>query len=59
MPANSLTGRLLKNHLNVIGRSPVITRQATLADSATFDGSSPNANEAILGGTKQKFSEMI
>lgn len=51
MPANSLTGRSLKNHLNVIGRSPVMTKQATLADSATFDGASPKSNGAIFGGT--------
>lgn len=51
MPANSFTGRSLKNHLNVIGKSPVITRHATLADSAKFDGSSPKSNDAIFGGT--------
>lgn len=51
MPASSFTGRPSKNHLNVIGKSPVMTKQATLADSATFDGSSPKSNGAIFGGT--------
>lgn len=52
MPANSLTGRPLNSHLNAMGKSPDVTRHATLAESAKFDGSSPKLNGAIFGGTK-------
>lgn len=51
MPANSLTGRSLKNHLKLMGKSPDVTRQATLAESAAFDGSFPKSNGAIFGRT--------
>lgn len=51
IPANSFTGRPLKNHLNDTGASPVVTRHATLAESAKFEVSSPKSNGAIFGGT--------
>lgn len=34
MPANSFTGRPLNSHLKEIGKSPDVTKQATLAESA-------------------------
>lgn len=51
IPGTSFTGRPFKSHLNSMGKSPDVTKHATLAESAKLDGSFPKSKGAIFGGT--------
>lgn len=51
IPGTSITGRPFNSHLNSMGKSPDVTKHATLAESAKLEGSVPKSKGAIFGGT--------